>query len=74
MNSLKQTESLRTERLVRIARKATATGFSKAVAGKVAVVYTDGEKVVERQPDGEVKTIDRLKNHPVKISQRFKLK
>jgi hypothetical protein len=74
MSNSKQIHELRPERLNRIARKATSDGFVKALKENIAVIYTEKNALVERQPNGKKIKLAGLERNKQTLSNKFKLK
>lgn len=74
MDNLKQIREIRPEELNHIARKATSDGFARAIKSNIVVVYTEGNALIERQPNGKKVTLIRLKREKRTLTNKFKLK
>lgn len=74
MGSSKQIHEIRPSELNRIARKATSDSFTKAIRSNMTLVYTEGDALIERQPDGKKVTLIRLKRGQPTLTSKFKLK
>lgn len=74
MNNLKQIQELRPNKLKSIAREATSAGFVKALKSNLSVIYTEGNVLVERQPNGKKIKLASLKHEKRTLTTKFKLK
>ena len=74
MSNSKEIHELRPEKLNRIAREATSDGFAKALKVNIAVIYTEENTLVERQPDGKKVRLSDFKRDKQTLTNKFKLK
>ena len=74
MKKIKQIHEIRSAELKRITQTATADGFTKAIASNITLVYTEGNVLVERHPNGKKVTLKRLKRDTRTLTNKFKLK
>ena len=74
MTTIKQIQELRPAKLKSIAKEATSAGFAKALKSNLAIVYTEGDVLVERQPGGKKIKLAVLKHEKRTIANKFKLK
>ena len=74
MGISKQIHEIRPAELNRIAKKATSDSFTKAIRSNIALVYTEGDALIERQPDGKKVMLVRLKRGQSTLTSKFKLK
>ena len=74
MDNLKQLHEIRPEELNLIARKATSDSFAKAIKSSITMVYTEGNALIERQPDGVKIILRKLKRRKQTLTNTFKLK
>ena len=73
MKKIKQIHEIRPAELNRIAKLATADGFAKAIKSNITVVYTEGDVLIERHPNGEKVMLKRLKREKRTLTNKFKL-
>lgn len=74
MGKNKQIHEIRPAELKRIAQSATADGFTKAIAANMTLVYTEGNVLIERHPNGKKVTLSKLKRDTRTLTNKFKLK
>jgi hypothetical protein len=69
-----QIQELKPNKLIRIAKEATSAGFANALKTKLSIVYTEGNMLVERLPNGEKRKLTSLKRKKQTLTNKFKLK
>lgn len=74
MGKLKQIHELKPAKLKRIAIEATSEGFSRAIKTNITVVYSEGDELLERQPNGEKTRLKSLIRGKQNLASKFKLK
>jgi len=74
MGITKQIHEIRPAELNRIAKKATSDSFTKAIRSNMTLVYTEGDALIERQPNGKKVTLVTLKRGQLNLTSKFKLK
>lgn len=74
MGITKQIHEIRPAELNRIAKKATSDSFTKAIRSNMTLVYTEGDALIERQPNGKKVTLVTLKRGSITLTSKFKLK
>lgn len=74
MGISKQKHEIRPSELNRIAREATSDSFTKAIRSNITLVYTEGDALIKRLPDGKKVTLFRFKRGQPTLTSKFKLK
>ena len=74
MVKLKQISELKPAKLKQIAIEATSEGFSRAIKTNITVVYSEGNELFERQPNGKKTRLKRLIRGKQNLTSKFKLK
>jgi len=74
MSNLKQIYELKPGKLKRIAREATSDGFAKAIESNITVVYSEGNILIERYPNGKKTKLSKLTREKQNLTSKFKLR
>lgn len=74
MGISKQKHEIQPAELNRIAKEATSDSFTKAIRSNITLVYTEGDVLIKRLPDGKKVTLFRLKRGQPTLTSKFKLK
>jgi hypothetical protein len=74
MGNSRQIFEIQPDELNRIARKATSDGFSKAIKSDITVIYTEGNSLIERMPNGKKIRIKSLNRENRVLNSVFKLR
>ena len=74
MTNSKQIQELKPDKLKSIAKEATSAGFANALKSNIAIIYSEGNALVERQPNGKKIKLASLKREKHTLTSKFKLK
>ena len=74
MGNSRQIFEIQPEELNRIARKATSDGFAKAIKSDITVIYTEGNSLIERMPNGKKIRVKSLNRENRVLKSVFKLR
>ena len=74
MRNSRQIFEIQPDELNRIARKATSDGFAKAIKSDITVIYTEGNSIIERMPNGKKIRVKSLNRENRVLNSVFKLK
>jgi hypothetical protein len=74
MGNSRQIFEIQPDELNRIARKATSDGFAKAIKSDITVIYTEGNSLIERMPNGKKIRVKSLNRENRVLNSVFKLK
>lgn len=73
MGKLKRISELKSAKLRQIAVEATAEGFSRAIKTNITLVYSEGNELVERQPNGKKTRLKSFIRAKQNLTSKFKL-